>query len=118
MASFKLERFSENVRREVSYLIRNLKNFKDRACNLSVSRVEVLSGGRLVKIYISSIRGIVDAKFAIKSLRNASGFIKRELSNKLKLRKCPEIEFIADDFVCVHEHLNNIFKKIERNDVS
>ena len=67
--------------------------YKDRSCNLSVARVEISAGGRLAKIYISSIKGLVDAKFAIKSLKNASGFMKRELSNKLKLRKCPEIEF-------------------------
>ena len=118
MASFKIERFSENIRREVSYLIRHLKNFKDRSCNLSVARVEISAGGRLAKIYISSIKGLVDAKFAIKSLKNASGFMKRELSNKLKLRKCPEIEFAVDDFVCVHERLNSVLQKIEKNDAS
>lgn len=114
MSSFKLERFSENVRREVSCLIRNLKNSRDKASNLSVTRVEVHAGGRFLKVYISSIKGIVDAKFAIKNLKNASGFIKHKISNKLKLKKCPEIEFVADDFVVVHEHLNEVLKTIEK----
>ena len=75
--------------------------YKDRSCNLSVARVEISAGGRLAKIYISSIKGLVDAKFAIKSLKNASGFMKRELSNKLKLRKALEWSLAVDDFVCV-----------------
>lgn len=113
LPSFKNERFSENIRREISYLMaRKLKNLKDKACNFSVSRVEILAGGRLVKIYVNSIKGFVEAMFAVKQLNSASGFIKREISNSLKLRKCPEIDFVADDFVCVHERIGRVFQKI------
>ena len=112
LASFKIERFSENVRREVSHLMRNLKNLKENACNLSVARVEVLAGGRFFKIYVGSIKGIVDARNAIKCLKSASGFIKREISNKLKLRKCPDIEFVVDDYVVVHERLDKVLRSV------
>lgn len=113
MASFKNERFSENLRREVSFLIRSLKNLKERAQNLSVSRVEILSGGSCFKIYVSSIIGQLDAKFAMKQLNSAKGFIKRKISNKFKLKKSPEFDFVVDDLVDYGVYLDEKFKQIK-----
>ena len=114
MSSFKNERLIENLRRELSFLIRNLKNLKDRAQNLSVSRLEILGKGTSFKVYISSIVGRVDVKFAMKQLNSAKGFIKRQISNKFKLKKSPEFDFVIDDFVDYGEHLELKFDQIRK----
>ena len=39
------------------------------------------------------------AKESVKGLRSAAGFIRRELFARLKMRKSPELHFIADDSI-------------------
>ena len=48
--------------------------------------------------------------FNVKGLTNASGYIRRELSSRLKLRKTPELRFIADNSI---EHSAMISKMID-----
>ena len=64
---------------------------------LTVVRCDVSGDGSFCRVYISSLEGIERAKDAVKGFESASGFLKREISNVLKLRKCPELKFIADD---------------------
>ncbi len=116
MAGFSEIRFEENLKKNLSLLIRNLKNLKDRAPNLSVSRVEVKNAGNLVRVFVSSIKGVNDVRCVIKNLNNASGFIKRKISNKLKLKAAPQLEFLVDDFVNYSDHINEILNKLKVNE--
>ena len=79
-----------------------------QSLNLSVSRVEIKEKSLLAKVYVSSIKGFMDAKKSIKPLNQAKGFIKRQISNALKLKKCPDLEFVADDFVSEEEKIEKI----------
>ena len=51
------------------------------------------------KIYVSSFEGMEKAKESVKGLKSAEGFIRRELFHRLKMRKSPELAFIADDSI-------------------
>ncbi len=110
MAGYRTGRVSEDIKREIVALIRELKDPRVRDKILTVVRVEVSSDLSYAKIYVSSMNGIDDAKEAVKGLTSATGLIRREVGNKLHLRKTPELKFIADDSV---EHGMEIFKKIE-----
>ena len=50
------------------------------------------------------------AKEAVKGLTNATGYVRREVGQRLHLRKTPEIKFIADDSI---EHGMNIVKMMD-----
>lgn len=110
MAGYRTDRVSEDIKREIVALIRELKDPRVRDKILTVVRVEVSSDLSFAKVYVSSMSGIQDAKEAVKGLTSATGLIRREVGNKLHLRKTPELKFIADDSV---EHGMEIFKKIE-----
>lgn len=110
MAGYRTGRVSEDIKREIVALIRELKDPRVRDKILTVVRVEVSSDLSYAKVYVSSMSGIDDAKEAVKGLTSATGLIRREVGNKLHLRKTPELKFIADDSV---EHGMEIFKKIE-----
>lgn len=110
MAGYRTGRVSEDIKREIVALIRELKDPRVRDKILTVVRVEVSSDLSYAKVYVSSMNGIDDAKEAVKGLISATGLIRREVGNKLHLRKTPELKFIADDSV---EHGMEIFKKIE-----
>ena len=111
MPNFKNGRLSEDIKREISGLIR--EEIKDPRVNgslISVVRTELSGDNSHCKVYISSIEGQDAAKTAVKGLESASGLIKRRMSNVLHLKKCPELKFIADDSI---EHSAEIARKLE-----
>lgn len=85
---------------------------------LTVVRVEVSSDASFAKVYISAMEGIETAKTAVKGLTGATGYIRREIGQRLHLRKTPELKFIADNSI---EHGMSIVKimddlRAEEND--
>ena len=66
---------------------------------LSIVRVELAGDGSHCKVYVSSMLGMDDAKRSVQGLRSAAGYIRRELFARLKMRKSPELHFIADDSI-------------------
>lgn len=98
MPSYKAGRMSEDIRRIISGKMRDLKDPRINGGDmLTVVRCDVAGDGSFCKVYISSFEGFDKAKEAVKGFDSAKGFLKREFSNVLKLKKCPELKFIADD---------------------
>ena len=111
MPHFKNGRLSEDIKREISGLIR--EEIKDPRVNgslVSVVRTDLSGDNSHCKVYISSIEGQDAARTAVKGLESASGLIKRRISNALHLKKSPELKFIADDSI---EHSAEIARKLE-----
>ena len=112
MANFKTGRISEDIRRELSALIKDLKDPRIAGGMITIMRCDVSNDMSHCKIYISSFDGFEKAKQAVKGFESASGFIKRELSNSLHLRKCPELKFIADNSTEHSVNINKLLKEI------
>ncbi len=110
--SFRCERAEENIRRQVSLVIRNLKNMSLASKQISVVCVKVSRDCSFAKIYISSIKGIVYARQALVFLNRAAGFIRHEISKNLKLKKVPKLDFLAEDYIKYNEHMEELFLKI------
>ena len=83
--SFKGKHLEEDIKREISYIIRNLKNSSLKSKHVNLVKVKV--NGGFVKVYVSSLKGLMYAKQSIKCLNNALGFIRHELSKNSKLKK-------------------------------
>lgn len=117
MASFKNGRLSEDIKREIAGLIREeIKDPRVNAGMLSVVRTELSGDNSHCKVYISSIEGVEAAKTAVKGLESASGIMKRQISNKLHLKKCPELKFIADNSIEHSAEITKMLEQIEEND--
>ena len=112
MAGFRINRVSEDIRREIIAVTRELKDPRVMGKMLTVVRVEVSSDASYAKVYVSDLKGIESAKEAVKGLTAATGFIRREVGSRLHLRKTPELKFVADDSI---EQGFNMFKKLEDN---
>ena len=110
--SFKGKHLEEDIKRQLIYIIRNLKNSSLESKQIGVSRVIINNKGFKARIYVSSLKGFLYAKQAIKHIEKASGFIKQEISKNLRLKKAPQIEFIADDYLEYSAHLEELFLKI------
>ena len=110
MGTYRQNRVAEDIKREISAIVRELKDPRITEHLISVARAEVASDSSYVKVYVSAVEGIEVAKNAAKALTGATGLIRREVGKRLGLRKTPEIKFVADDSI---EHGMEIVKKLE-----
>ena len=108
MASFKAGRLGEDIKRELTAILRELKDPRI-AEFLTIVRVDLSH----CKVYVSSFDGIESAQQSVKGLTSASGYIKRELFARLKMRKSPELKFIADNSIERSTEINKIIDNFE-----
>jgi ribosome-binding factor A len=113
MAGFHIDRISEDIKREIISLMRELKDPRIAGKLISVVTVTVSSDLSYAKVYVSAMGGIEEAKEACKGLTSAQGYIRRALGNNLHLRKAPELTFIPDDSI---EQGMKIFEKLNSNE--
>ena len=107
MPSYKIGRLSEDIKRELSLLIRELKDPRVSKM-LSVIRCEVSGDLSHCKVHVSAIEGEAATKESIKGLVPPPGSLRREIGTRLHLRKCPELHFIADGSIAHSAKINEI----------
>ncbi|MPM72024.1 Ribosome-binding factor A [bioreactor metagenome] len=99
MAGYRVSRLSEDIKREIIIVIRELKDPRVREKLLTIVRVEVSNDLSFAKVYVSAVEGLEVAKTAVKGLESAVGHIRSEVGKRLHLRKTPEMRFIADNSI-------------------
>ena len=113
MPSHKIERATEDIRRELTAIFRELKDPRVNKAFLSIVRVEVTNDLSYCTVYVSAIEGIERAKDAVKGLKSASGYIRRELGHRLKLRHVPELIFNATDSIEYSANISRILNSLD-----
>ena len=107
MASHRIERTTEDIKRELTAVFRELKDPRVTGAFLSIVRVEVTND----LSYCMS-----RANEAVKGLKSASGFIRRELGHRLKLRHVPELIFEATDSIEYSANISRILNSLDIKD--
>ena len=115
MPSYKVGRLSEDLKRELSVLLREVKDPRVSRM-LSIIRCEVSGDLSLCKVNVSALEGEAATKESIKGLNSASGFLRKEIANRLHLRKCPELHFIADGSIAYSAKINEILHELDETD--
>ena len=109
MPSFKLGRATADIQRELADLLREVKDPRVSKL-LSIIKIDLSGDMSYATVYVSAIEGYEKTVESVKGLKNAAGFLRRELGARLKLRKTPELRFVADDSI---EHSAKIAKIID-----
>ena len=86
---------SESIKRELSAIIRELKDPRLSKGFISIAKIEVTKKNSSCRVFISALEGYDFAVSAVKCLQNASGFIRKSLGDRLSLRYVPSLVFIA-----------------------
>lgn len=98
--SIKNTRINMEVQRELSQLIRTeIKDPRVTRAMITVVAVEVTPDLKFCKAYISVLGDSEVSQGAIDGLKNAVGYIRRELARRVNLRNTPEIKFILDQSI-------------------
>lgn len=114
MANHRADRVSEDIKRELTAILREMKDPRLHNGLISVVRCDITHDLSYCKVYISSMNGLDNAKEAAKALKNAAGYIRRELGIRLKLRYAPALAFEATDSIEYSANISRILTDIER----
>lgn len=118
MPGYKLGRITSDIERELSVLLRDVKD--PRVSKLiSIVKVNVSGDMSYATVYVSAIEGYEKTLESVKGLKSAAGYLRRELGASLSLRKVPELRFVADDSIEQSANISKIiesFKEEERNE--
>ena len=114
MSSHKVQRATEDVKRELTDILRTLKDPRITGM-ISIVNIDLSNDYSHCTVFVSSLEGMDSAKEAVKGLRSAAGFIRREIGIRMRMRRTPEFHFEADDGIAysagIHELLHNISSK-------
>lgn len=113
MPNFRADRMSEDIQREIAAILREMKDPRLHNGIISVVRCETTHDLSYSKVYISSMNGLDTAKEAVKALKNAQGFIRRELGTRLKLRYAPALAFEATDSIEYSANISRMLNDIK-----
>ena len=98
MASNRILLINEEIQKELSSLLRTVKDPRVQDVMISITRVETTPDLRYTKVYVSFLQS-EKADEAMKGLKSAAGYLRRQLGSNLKLRYAPEIVWALDDSI-------------------
>ena len=113
MPSNRIGRINEEIQRELSTLIRTVKDPRVADAGMvSVTAVETTPDLKYAKIYVSALNKDSSAQL-LKGLKSASGWLRRELGQALNLRSTPELTFVRDDSIDKGAHILEMLRDPE-----
>ena len=112
MASNRKGRINEELQRELSSLIRALKDPRVQQSMVSVTKVEATGDLRYAKVYVSFLQE-EKAADALKGLKSAGGWLRRELGSRLQLRYTPELIFEEDDSIAYGAKMFSLLRSLD-----
>ena len=104
MAGNRIGRINEEIQRELSALLRTLKDPRLQNGLVSVTHVDTTSDLRYCKVYVSALDKSQEAE-VMKGLKSAAGYLRRELGAAVQLRYTPQLQFMADDSIQQGAHI-------------
>ena len=109
MGSFRQDKINEETARELTEILRTVKDPRIGSAFVSVTGCEVTRDLSYAKVYYSVLGE--DAGVA-EGLNFASGYIRRELAARLNLRLTPKLIFVPDHSAEKALHISEMLKNI------
>jgi len=108
-----MERLADQLRVEVAELIAG--ELKDpRIGFATVTRVEVSPDFRHARVLVSVLGGAEAQKDTMEGLASATGFVRHEVSRRLRLRRAPELTFVLDHGPEEADRIDAILKNLKK----
>lgn len=111
--SIKIERIASQIVKEVSYILAT--EIKDSDIKfVTITAAKVTNDLSFAKIYFTVLDD-TKRESTLSALKTASGFIRKELANRLEIRHIPELEFIYDESIEYGKKIETIIGDIHEN---
>ena len=112
MSSNRINRINEEIQKELSALLRTVKDPRVQDTMISITRVETTPDLRYTKVYVSYLQE-ERVKDAMAGLKSAAGYLRRQLGHNLQLRYSPEIVWSEDDSITYGARMLKLINSLE-----
>lgn len=113
--SIKNIRVNAEVQHELSNIIRNEIKDPRISTMTSVVAVDVTPDLKFAKAYISVLGSSEEQENTIKGLKNAEGYIRRQLAASINLRNTPQISFVLDQSIEYGVNMSRLIDEVNGN---
>jgi len=111
MASFRQDRISEELRRELDKILRSDLRDPRTQCTYSITRAEVTRDLRYAKVRVSVLEDD-KREGMMRALKGAAGFLRHELGSRMQLRYTPELIFELDTNIEYADRIGKILREV------
>lgn len=113
MASNRINRINEEIQKSLADALRTVKDPRVSGTMISITHVETTPDLRYAKVYVSFLDES-KAPDAMKGLKSAGGYLRREVGNDLKLRYTPELVWALDDSITYGAHMLKLINSLDK----
>ena len=117
MASKRINGINQEIQRELSDLLRTVKDPRVQDVMISITRVETTPDLRFTKVYVSFLQE-GKAADAMAGLKSAAGYLRRQIAANLQLRHAPEIQWALDDSITYGAKMLELINNLPISDQS
>ncbi len=111
----RIKKLATDIKREISFII-NTRIKDPRIGFITITDVRLSVDGKYLDIYFSTMGKPRDADISMDALKRSSGFIKKNLAGRMRLRNIPELKFIHDDSIDKGMRITTILENIKQDD--
>jgi ribosome-binding factor A len=111
MSYQRIDRISEEVRRELDALIREELNDPRISGTWSITRAEVTGDLKFAKVYVSVLED-EKREALMEALKNAKGYLRRALGKRMIIRSSPELIFVSDRNIAYGAHIARVLAEV------
>lgn len=112
--SIKIERINHSMIREISYILE--REVKDKNIRfVTITDVKVTNDLSYAKVYFTVLNEEYK-KETLKALKQASGFIRTKLCERIDLRHMPELDFVYDESIAYGKLIEDKIQEIHNNE--
>lgn len=115
MAKERINKINEEVRRELSAILREVKDSRIPMMT-SIVAVNVTNDLSYAKVYVSIIGDESVQKKALEGLKSAAGFMRREVGRRISIRHTPELIFEIDHSIEHGAHINEVLSSLNKGE--
>src|SRR5215831_14214075 len=106
------DRVGEQIRQELSQML--LSEVHDPGVGfITLTRVKVSPDLQLARVYYTSLGDEKALRETAKALTRASPFLRRQLGQRIRLRRVPEIEFLYDESIARGDRIEQILQELK-----
>ncbi len=118
VAGHRHERVAEEILHEVSAMLAGELKDPRLAGILTVTEVRVSPDLKHARIFVSVMGSDAERASTLGGLAAAAGYIRHELTERLRLRRPPEIRFVLDRSEEYGQHIEELLRQTKQSDKS
>lgn len=113
--SVRVQRVAEQIRAELSEVLRD--EVRDPRLRLiTITRIKLAVDLGAATIFYSPLGEDPDSERQVElaeAMASVSGFLRRQLSRRMKLRHTPELRFVLDDSIAEGSHMLSLIRSLD-----